>query len=364
MSDTPSDVVIVGGGLCGLRLASLLQQAGREWQLLEARDRIGGRVLSPKEAGTAIDLGPAWFWPGQPRMAALAQDLGLQVFEQYATGMSRFEDAQGRIAQQSGFASMEGALRIASGMGAITDALTASLPQDRLHTARHVTKLRREGDRVIVESNTQAGISTRHVVLALPPRLMAAITCSPALPAATLQAMQAVPTWMAGQAKAVALYDCPFWRGDGLSGDAFSQRGPMVEIHDATPPQGGGGALFGFIGVPPAQRADEGALREACVAQFVRLFGPAAGNPVSVILKDWAQDPATATAADLAPLHSHPRYGALPSPGAVWEGALHFSGTETSPAFGGFLEGALEAAEADMAALTRAAHQDDPFQPC
>ena len=131
MSDTPSDVVIVGGGLCGLRLASLLQQAGREWQLLEARDRIGGRVLSPKEAGTAIDLGPAWFWPGQPRMAALAQDLGLQVFEQYATGMSRFEDAQGRIAQQSGFASMEGALRIASGMGAITDALTASLPQDR-----------------------------------------------------------------------------------------------------------------------------------------------------------------------------------------------------------------------------------------
>ena len=128
MSDTPSDVVIVGGGLCGLRLASLLQQAGREWQLLEARDRIGGRVLSPKEAGTAIDLGPAWFWPGQPRMAALAQDLGLQVFEQYATGMSRFEDAQGRIAQQSGFASMEGALRIASGMGAITDALTASLP--------------------------------------------------------------------------------------------------------------------------------------------------------------------------------------------------------------------------------------------
>jgi monoamine oxidase len=60
-------VIIVGAGLSGLRAASLLTEKGIKCRVLEARDRIGGRVLSasdPKRPDLGkFDLGPTWFWP-------------------------------------------------------------------------------------------------------------------------------------------------------------------------------------------------------------------------------------------------------------------------------------------------------------
>ncbi|HOX69981.1 MAG TPA: NAD(P)/FAD-dependent oxidoreductase, partial [Burkholderiaceae bacterium] len=58
------DVAIIGGGLCGLALAHSLQARGSDWRLYEARERLGGRVLTAKASdGTPVDLGPTWFWP-------------------------------------------------------------------------------------------------------------------------------------------------------------------------------------------------------------------------------------------------------------------------------------------------------------
>ena len=80
-------VLIVGGGLAGLTAARLLHQAGIGFLLLEARDRLGGRILSSDASGQAsddgFDLGPSWFWPGmQPAMGNLVSDLGLPSFPQ------------------------------------------------------------------------------------------------------------------------------------------------------------------------------------------------------------------------------------------------------------------------------------------
>src|SRR3546814_5946368 len=74
-------VVIIGGGLAGLTAARRLHRAGIDFQLLEARSRLGGRILSAGAAGEAaadgFDLGPSWFWPAmQPRMAVLIEELG------------------------------------------------------------------------------------------------------------------------------------------------------------------------------------------------------------------------------------------------------------------------------------------------
>ena len=69
--------LIVGGGLSGLSLAYRLAAQGRDFMVLEARDRFGGRILGQDVGGGAFDLGPAWFWPGQPRIAALIARLGL-----------------------------------------------------------------------------------------------------------------------------------------------------------------------------------------------------------------------------------------------------------------------------------------------
>lgn len=125
----------------------------------------------------------------------------------------------------------------------------------------------------------------------------------------------------------------------------MSRHGPMVEIRDASPDQGGPYALFGFIGVPPDGRTDEQVLRQNLLAQFGRLFGNEAMIPAKLYLKDWAFDHFTATEADQAVLRTHPTYGLPKEMIGQWDGKLHFSGTETAQQFGAFLEGALEAAE-------------------
>lgn len=78
-------ILIVGGGLAGLTAARLLHQAGIGFRLLEARERLGGRILSVDEtgrpSGDGFDLGPSWFWPGmQPAMGDLVHQLGLHYF--------------------------------------------------------------------------------------------------------------------------------------------------------------------------------------------------------------------------------------------------------------------------------------------
>jgi monoamine oxidase len=75
-------VAILGGGLAGLQAARLLHAAGVDLLVLEARDRLGGRILSADAAGQAgvdgFDLGPSWFWPEmQPALGALVRELGL-----------------------------------------------------------------------------------------------------------------------------------------------------------------------------------------------------------------------------------------------------------------------------------------------
>ena len=104
-----------------------------------------------------------------------------------------------------------------------------------------------------------------------------------------------VPTWMAGQAKLVATYPAPFWRAEGLNGDAISHRGPLAEIHDASPADAGTGVLFGFAHPGAARQPD---FQDAALDQLGRLFGPEAATPDEVIVKDWSTDLATATPAD------------------------------------------------------------------
>jgi len=341
--------LIIGGGLSGLALADMLHRHARDYLLVEARSRFGGRIKTVHHQGAAFDMGPAWFWPGQPRIAALIQRLGLHVFDQHADGDMIYEDAHHQLQRGRGGASMQGSWRLAQGLATLTDALAAALtdglPEARKRLNAKVTALAQTPTGLRATLKGGDTIDAARAVLALPPRIAAKITCTPALPPEATRAMQAVPTWMAGQAKAMAIYNTPFWRDAGLSGDAMSRAGPMVELHDASPAQNGPYALFGFIGLPPQARMDMAALRVPLTAQLARLYGPQAASPAQLIIKDWADDPHTATKADLAPLYAHPRYGLPPATAGLWDGRLLLSGTETAPEFGGYLEGALEAAE-------------------
>jgi monoamine oxidase len=143
----------------------------------------------------------------------------------------------------------------------------------------------------------------------------------------------------------------------GLCGTAQSGVGPMVEIHDACamPERDGGAALFGFVGVPAAmrRRVGEPVLRQHCLAQLARLFGPEAAAPLATRFKDWAADPLTATADD-GDATGHPEPVREAWFDAPWSSRAVLAGSETAPAHPGYLEGALLAAEAAVARLREA----------
>ena len=358
-----TDVLIVGGGLSGLALADHLARQGRDFLLVEAQDRLGGRILTKEFSGGAFDLGPAWFWPGQPRMAALAERFQIPVFGQFSTGDLVYQEQNGTVQRGRGYASMEGSYRLTGGIGSVVHALAKGLDPVKIMTSTRLTSVDHSAGSItaqVGQDGTAQSIKTNRIVMAMPPRVIAdTVSFEPALDAGQMQALQDTPTWMAGQAKIVAVYDQPHWRHAGLSGDAMSQQGPMVEIHDASPRLGGPYGLFGFVGVPADARVQhKDDMMRLAVTQLTALFGPEMADPMHLVLQDWATIPHIARPQDRHPVRSHPRYGLPSNLRALSARGMIFASTETAPEFGGFLEGALEAAE--HAASTLALH--DPMQ--
>jgi monoamine oxidase len=81
------DVVVVGAGLAGLLAARELLAANVSVLVLEARDRVGGRLLNHTLAnGSVVEVGGQWVGPTQDRVLALAEELGVGLFPTYTEG--------------------------------------------------------------------------------------------------------------------------------------------------------------------------------------------------------------------------------------------------------------------------------------
>jgi len=90
-----TDVAVVGAGLAGLVAASDLVAAGREVLVLEARDRVGGRLLNVAIGGEPNELGGEWIAPYQSELHALLAELGIELFHAYREGDHLYVDADG-----------------------------------------------------------------------------------------------------------------------------------------------------------------------------------------------------------------------------------------------------------------------------
>ena len=91
------DFCVVGAGYAGLTAALRLRQAGRSVAVLEARDRVGGRIWSaPLSDGTPIDIGGHWVGPTQRRILALAQEMKVPIFESHTKGSVVFLNNEGK----------------------------------------------------------------------------------------------------------------------------------------------------------------------------------------------------------------------------------------------------------------------------
>ena len=445
-----ADVVVVGAGFSGLAAALALTEAGLSVQVLEARDRVGGRVETHDlDNGAWIDLGGTWAGPAQDRILAMAERFGVGLFEQYATGknvvdlngrlraysgtiprvglgplldmgrlqwkvgraakkvdpakpweakraaeldamtladwlaQNRFGDVATRLLAIAGrtvwgaepremsmlyvlqYITSAGGLdalldtegggqhwRFEGGASAVAKNMAAALPKGSLQLSHAVAAIRADGSGATVTARGPDGeVETRaaHVVVALPPALRQTIDFTPGLPDATVAA-----SWkMANLTKCFAVYDEPFWRADGMTGEALTDSAPGGLTFDVSPPDAGCGVLVGFAGGDDA-RALEGMTeaegREAVLKGFARLYGDKALKPEAWVTRAWKQEQWSGG----GPVAFGP-------PGAIMAtrdslrhplGRIHWAGTETSALSGGFIDGAIRAGERAAAEIS------------
>jgi monoamine oxidase len=208
-----------------------------------------------------------------------------------------------------------------------------------------VERIREHDGRVRVTTRGGPTVEARHAIVAVPPVLAAKIAYAPGLPAGKKTVLKAmVPGSLT---KVEAVYETPFWREAGLSGQGVSDTGVARVPYDNSPPDGGVGVFFSFIGGKRHREwtALDAATRRARVLDdFVRFTGDErARTPLEFLEKDWT----TETWTRGCPV-GHFAPGLLARHGAHLRsavGRIHFAGTETADYWLGYMDGAVRAGE-------------------
>jgi monoamine oxidase len=372
--------------------------------VLEARARVGGRTLNGSVGGGAVtELGGKWIAPDQTRLADFAVaaaeldrlaagvpagrpwaapdaaaldgetvetwklanastaggrfllDLTVQTLVcaeprdvsllSLLAGLSAARDASAQPdltrlqrttggAQDARFAggSQQLSLRMARALGA------------RVRLRTRVRRVVQSGRRVEVVAD---GLSVRcaRVIVSGPPSLATAIDFRPALPADRAQLLQRFP--QGSCIKVAAVYDEPFWRGDGLAGQAVGDADPVRVTYDNSPPSGRPGVLTGFIAGTKARmwgRRSTAARRAAVLTSLATYLGARAARPRAYLELDWAAEPWTRGCyAGFTPPGVLLGYGeAMRRPA----GRVHWAGSEYAERWSSFMEGAVLSGEA------------------
>ncbi|MCD5344812.1 NAD(P)/FAD-dependent oxidoreductase [Agromyces sp. H3Y2-19a] len=99
MERIDTDVVIVGAGAAGLTAANRLKDAGESVVVLEARDRIGGRLWTDDIDGAMLEIGGQWVSPDQDALIETIEELGLETYSRYREGENVYiaEDGERRL---------------------------------------------------------------------------------------------------------------------------------------------------------------------------------------------------------------------------------------------------------------------------
>ncbi len=187
-------------------------------------------------------------------------------------------------------------------------------------------------------------VEAQHAIVAIPPTLAGRLRYSPPLPALRDQLTQRMP--MGTVIKVHCLYETPFWRDEGLTGQVTSDSGIIRITFDNSPESGTPGVLLGFI------EGDEGRIwgqksleerRNAVLECLVRYFGEKAGQPYEYVEQNWAEEEYTRGCyAGYMPTGVWSLYGqALRLP----IGRLHWAGTETATAWNGYMDGAIQSGQ-------------------
>lgn len=262
-------------------------------------------------------------------------ELSLLHFLHYASsggGLMKLVEIEGGAQQD----------RFVNGAGEVSQRLAAALGE-RVLLNKPVERVVQDGEGVTV-TGPRATIRARYAIVAVPPALAGRIHYDPLLPAIKDGLFQRFS--MGATLKCFFSYEEPFWRREGLSGEAVSTEGPLTVTFDNSPHDGARGMLLGFaVGQSARRLSEEGPeeRRRAVTAAMQKLFGARAREPRAYVDQDWSAEAWTrgCPTGTMGPGTMTLFGPSLRTP----VGRLHWAGTETAIEHTGYMEGAVESGE-------------------
>jgi monoamine oxidase len=339
-------VVIIGAGIAGLTVAYQLNQHNIDVTIVEARSRIGGRILTvfdPKRPSVPLDFGSTWFLDEHKHLKRLIRDLRLKRYSLATKGLAIYDQGVGKTPRQFTSQDTSPKYSLIGGMHTLTNKLQKRLPKDTVHLDTVVTEISSDKDGVVVSATQHDKIvfyDADYVISTIPPRVAStSLTFHPSLDRDVHLALQAMPTWMGQIIKIFLVYDSPFWRKMGLSGESKSDYGIVNEFYDVSPHNSTFGVLGGVIN--PDSRGYNMFREErkkAIIEQVKRVYGWQA-NEIKVYDEiNWAYESYTSH-------HSTPPYAIdygnplLQAP--VMNGRVFWGSSEVATVSSGYMEGAV-----------------------
>lgn len=430
------DTAIIGAGLSGLAAGLVLKESHRDFILLEARDRVGGRMYTVEAGQTYLDLGAQWIGPTQEAMYGLVQQAGLSYFDTYNSGKNLLGYQQ-QLTAYSGTIpklSWRNLWSLARAMYTL-EWRAKGIPLNNPWTAKHSKKwdqitladfvakqVRLPAARAVLEAGLETVFAcdlekisllqalfylrsgrnldtliriprgaqqhrlqggsqqlsnwmadrlkselqlsapvlkispgadglviqtsgptyqVKKIIIAVPPVQAKKITGELSL---SPDKQKWLNGFFMGQViKCYAIYSRPFWREAGWSGQAvLDHHYPVQTLFDNSPAEGHPGVLMGFSIGQRAERLAAMPLaerRNTFVKTLARLFGAEAFTPRHYQDMVWAQE-----------TYSGGCYTGLVSPGTMTsvtqpyhgpDGDIFWAGTEASPVWNGYMEGAV-----------------------
>ena len=336
-------IIIVGAGLSGLLISYHLKKAGIPFKILEARNRIGGRINTVYQTNKApVEMGATWFTKQHKHLISLLEDLEIESFEQ-TIGSSVFYQASSTSPTQIvQIPPQEPSYRISGGSSSLINTLRSKLDEKEVILNQAVSLIKFNSDSVQVYSNQEyTGIA---VILAIPPKLWVnKIRFEPQLPNELGNIALHTQTWMEDSIKVALTYKQAFW-GDGkLPGTLFSTSGPITEFYDHSNHENSEYALCGFIHSSLKKLSYEDRM-DRVITQAKSIFGEKATEFISYEECVWSNEEYTFHYSDNF-LSPHQNNGNSIFNNSLFDGRLLISSTESASVFPGYMEGAVYSAK-------------------
>lgn len=345
MQTTQTDVLIIGAGLTGLTLAYLLKQNGIDFTIIEARNRLGGRIhtkYNNKEA--PIELGATWLIDQQTSALKLLKDLNISVFEQHYGKTAIYHPNGSKTAQLVQLPQNNSkSYRVSNGTFSLIEALSQKLDDDKIKINETINsiKLVSKGIDVFSKNNTY---NSKYVVSTLPPLLLSkTITIEPSLPKDINTLLSETHTWMHDSIRIGLTYKTAFWKSKNTSGTIYSSIGPIQEFYDHTNTQENSPALSGFVNSRFIESSPE-ERKQLVLEQLVSYYGSIALDYENYEECIWNNEKFTSAESErfLMPQtnNGHPLFK-----NGLLDNRLFIAGAETSNVFPGKMEGAITSAK-------------------